>query len=409
MSEKFPTDNPDLENTSEKEEKTNISRREFLKKSLLGAGGIVSGAYGLKQALESQKNSEAREKLEELMQKSFYEDYAKEFSGSYGDRLYANPILIDQSFSPTVPDKNYFKLTPKIRALHYFLRNGRVQTFTTAEKLGCQYHQTILDNSHPLENIFEDAGIDIEGERIDWLEVPDGRSGEMYREGSRYGGETESVMVVEAYTDKLDDWAMLPAQKAGYEVDARSEFQGAVANEMSHEIQHKYFPSLFLGDDYERLDEPFKSFTTEVQDLRFKHNAQAAEFLSDVSNWVVSGKNGVYFRFFNPLFYMDPNSDYYQKAKIKPENDNYWYSYQVQKYAMEQVLNQKGYQNPSVIVEGLIQEAKKSDYKNHDDLFVSARKYFTEDDFEKVAEIYRRIGVELLKMMKPYFSKLKEK
>ncbi|MBI2410598.1 MAG: hypothetical protein HYV32_01710 [Candidatus Kerfeldbacteria bacterium] len=401
MSEKFPTRIP-----QESSEGNGMSRRDFLIKTtkVITAAALASqGLTGIETVVNAQKEQE--KKLEELRQKSFYEDYAQKFSGLYGDRLYTNSELLNPSFSPTVPNKEYFTLTPKVRIHHYFLRNGRDKTFLAAEQLGCKHHQTTLDHSHPLEHIFQDAGIQLEGEKIDWLEVPDGRSGGMYREGHRYGGKTEIVMGIEAYTGELDDWFMSPAQKAGYTVDTQSAFDGTVANEITHEIQYKYFPSLFLENDHQRLDEPFKSFTTEVPGLTFKNNAQAAEFLSDVSEWVIGGKNGVYFRFFNPLYAMDPNSEYYQKVKITAENDRYWYSYQVQKHAMEHVLKQKGYHNPTGIIEDLIKEAENSDDENHDDVFVSARRYFTEDDFEKIAQIYRRIGVELLKKMKPHFSK----
>lgn len=405
MAEKFPTHN------SKESPKNNKSRRrDFLiktSKALASLTSIGRTLLTIDHFADLGKKLKKEKQQEKLRQKSFYEDHAKEYPGLYGDRLYTNSELLDKKFSPTVPDKSYFKLTPKVRILQYFLRNGREQTFSDAEKLGCKHHQTVLDNSQPITNLYKDAGIDLEGETINWLEVPDGRSGGILKDGQRYGGKTEIIMSVEAYKKELDDWIMLPAQKAGYKVDVQSGFQSTVANEMTHEIQFRYFPSLFSKDDDKRLDEPFKSFKTEVTGLKFRNTAQAAEFLSDVSSWVTSGKNGVYYRFFNPIDYMDKNYKHYNNTDRKAENDRYWYSYQIQRYAMEEVLKQKGFKNAKAIVEDLIQEAKNSDYKNHDHIFVSARKYFDENDFEKIAQIYRRIGVKLLKSIKPYFSKEK--
>lgn len=425
MSEKFPKP------ISEKSPKNKATtRRKFLEKSLKGLAGLILAGQLPKEVFAG-LSQESKEKLEELIQKSYYEDYAKENLILYGDRLYTNSELLDTKFIPDqkifyeyylkeypdsasyffTPPRIVFRLTPWLRLLQYFLRNGRERTFESAEKLGCKHHETLFDDSHPLTSLYAEAGISIKGEKIDWLEVPDSIiSGGMYRDGDKYGGETETVMQVEAFDGKLDDWVQIPAQKAGYKVDIKQEFEGEIANEMTHEILHKYFRKLF--DEgysyYERLDEPFKSFKTEVPGLQFKNNAQASEFLSDVSDWIVGGKNGVYFRFFNPLYNMDPKGRYYQISKTQPEKNNYWYSYQVQKYAMEQVLIQKGYKNPKTIIDKLIQEAEESYYKNHDELFVSARKYFKEDDFEKIAQIYRKIGIELLKKMKPYFSKPKK-
>ncbi|MEN9338497.1 MAG: hypothetical protein RI945_222 [Candidatus Parcubacteria bacterium] len=333
--------------------------------------------------------------LESKRQKSFYEEYAKDYHSLYGDSLYQNQELLSPDFSP----KN-FRLTEKARLLQYFLRNGREKTFEATEKLGSKYHQTKLSTNDSLVQIFRDAGIDIEGEIIEWVEVPGGRSGGMSRDGKMYGGNNENIMTVEGYIEELDGWIMIPAQKAGYVVDTKDEFNKTVANEMSHEIQYKYFSSLFGKDDFERLDEPFKSFKTTIPNLKFRSNFQAAEFLSDVADWSTGNQHGAYFRFFNPLYYMS-DRDNFSLGK----DGQYWYSYQVQKYAMEQVLKNKGYKNAKKIVQNLIEEAEDSDYKNHDELFVSARKYFQEEDFKEISKIYRSIGVQLLAKMKPYFEK----
>lgn len=426
MSEKITSHVP--EEISEPKKDKGMSRRDFLMNTSTALAGLSLVSHGLMEREAHANPPEEQEKrLEKLRQKSFYEDYAKNFSVVYGDRLYTNTELLDPHFTPDqeffykeylkkYPDmadyykspRIVFRLTPEVRMLHYFLRNGREKTFAAAEKLGCQHRQTILDNAHPLENLFEDAGINIEGEKVDWLEVPEGRSGGVERDGKRYGGKTESFMVVQTFEEKLDADIEVRAQKAGYSVDVKKGFEGLVANEITHEIESAYFPLLFNEKENDRLTEPFKSFTTEVSGLKFKDNAQAGEFLSDVSHWIVGGRANSYYRFFNPLYYMNPNAEYYKKSKMKPENNRYWYSYQVQRYAMEQVLNQKGYKNSKAIVEDLIREAGNLDYKDNT-LFVSARKYFTEEDFETIAQIYKKIGVEMLKKMKPYFSQRKEK
>ncbi len=122
--------------------------------------------------------------------------------------------------------------------------------------------------------------------------------------------------------------------------------------------------------------------------------------MSDVADWNTGGKYGVLDRFFNPLFYMSENSTF-----RSGKNGRYWYSYQVQKYAMEQILKNKGYKNYKKIVHDLIEQASNSNYKNHDEIFKTARKYFVEEDFVYIASIYKEIWVKLLKEMKPYFDK----
>lgn len=332
--------------------------------------------------------------LETKRQESFYEEYAK-YTKFYGDSLYSNHDLLSPDFKP-----GNSRLTEETRLLQYFLRNGRQKTFEAAEKLGSKYHQTILSTADSITQIFGDAGINIEGETIEWVEVPEGRSGGMGRDGKMFGGNDEQIMTVEGYTEKLDDWILLPAQKAGYTIDTRDAFAGTVANEMSHEIQFKYFPSLFAGDNWDKLDKHLKNFETVIPNLRFQSNSQIGEFLSDVADWSTGNQHGAYYRFFNPLNYMSEHTTF-----GGGKEDRYWYSYQVQKYAMEQVLKNKGYKDAKIIVKHLIEKAE--DTKNRDELFISARKYFQEEDLKEIAKIFRTIGVKLLNEMKPYFQKEK--
>ena len=410
MPEKFPA-HPSTESS---EERNGMSRRDFIKKTI-GAGlAYTLGSYGLssKEAFaDSKKEKEAQ--LEELRQRSFYEDYAKVLPTVYGDRLYTNAELLDRNFRPDqepflehylrdfperADNKSFpmvlFELTPGVRFLQYFLRNGRERTLMDAERLGCKHRQTLLTESHVLTRLFSEADIDLQGEHIDWVEVPRRKSGVISREGARYGGNDEAVATVTAYSWS-DDQKESPARKAGYDVNPKAAFDGVVINEMTHEIQNKYFGKLFRGDILNRLEEPFKSFVSEVPDLRFINNIQAAEFLSDVAEWSSESKPS---RFFGPLYSMSENAMF---AKV--ETHLYRYSYQVQRYAMVEVLRRKNISNPEKVVHDLIETA--ADYRKTHELHASARKYFKEEDFSEIAKIYRRIGVELLKKMKPYYSK----
>lgn len=330
---------------------------------------------------------------EKVLQENYLEDYGNEYGILYGERLYTNSELLDNSFL-----ENGKLLEPNVKFFQFFLRNGKDLSLQYAHKLGCIHHETVLDQEHEITKLFKDAGIDIEGEAIDWVEVPEGRSGSLNREGERYGGKTELLMTVEQGNAGDKEWIIDPARKAGYDVDSLMMLKGVVANEMSHEIQEKYFHELFFTGDWEKLTAPFQSFTTEVPGLRFQNNAQAAEFLSDVADWTTNSENA-YYRFFNPLYYMSETAQF-----SRGKEDRYWYSYQVQQYAMEKVLTEKGYDYPQKIVQELMDEANKSDYKTHDQLFVLAAKYFEQEDFVKIAEVYRRIGVEVLKTMQPYFQ-----
>ncbi|MGV8169260.1 MAG: hypothetical protein ACP5N3_04355 [Candidatus Nanoarchaeia archaeon] len=331
---------------------------------------------------------------EQFLQNGFYEVYVVGWDSILGTRLYTNKEL----FSDLFQNSDLFPVSLKVR--HYFLRNGKEATLEAAEKLGAKHRTALMTKNYSLTNLFNKAGINIEGEVLDLLEIPKGRSGCMEREKKYFLGEDERLMSVEAFTDEPDNFILEPARAAGYTIDRNAEFRGVVANELSHEIQGKYFNELFSVERWEEISEPFASFKSEVPGLKFYNNAQAGEFLSDVATWKECQDTGVLDRFFNPLFYMSPNAFF----NMGPEG-RYAYTFKVQRYAMEQVLKNKGYKNPKSIVNNIIEFAAKTDCTNHDSLFILTRKYFQEDDFKEIAKIYERIGVDLLRTMKPYFKK----
>ncbi len=347
----------------------------------------------LRKTVEKQPTPEELA-LEARQQNAYNEEFASDFPGLFGSKLYTNEELLDSNFKA---EGVYSTSMPNLRLLQFFLRNGREATFGAAENLGAKHRRTELTHDHILTQLFRDAGIDVEGEMIDWLEVDSEiKSGGTFRDGERYGGGDEIILMVARHVDGLDPWIEVSAQDAGYRVDPQREQDSTIVNEMSHEIQNKYFAKLFLVKD-EDLTKPFVSFRSEIPGLRFRNNAQAAEFLSDVASWSLNG--GSYFRFFNPLGYMNPTSEYYRGAE-----GSYAYSYAVQKYAMERVLREKGYKNAKSIIENLISASENSELDSQPQ-YTLARKYFTEEDFIKIGEIYRRIGVALLKEMAPFFKK----
>jgi hypothetical protein len=72
---------------------------------------------------------------------------------------------------------------------------------------------------------------------------------------------------------------------------------------------------------------------------------------------------------------------------------------------MKEILKEKGYKNPDSIIKNIVKSIDEAGYNDRKEAFAEAKKYFQEEDFEKIAVIYRRIGVQLLKTMKPYFKK----
>ncbi|MGV8161951.1 MAG: hypothetical protein ACP5N2_01290 [Candidatus Nanoarchaeia archaeon] len=330
---------------------------------------------------------------EQILQKGFYDLYVEPYNGFFGNRLYTNKELLTKSFKPSQV------FLTSTRVWHYFLRNGKEETLEAAEKLGAKHKVTVMTEDYSLTRLFEKVGIRLEGDSLDWLEIPLGRSGGIDREKKYFLGEDEWLLTVESLSDEPDNYILEPARKAGYIIDREAEFRGIVVNELSHEIQAKYFKDLFIGEKWDTLSEPFASFKTEVPGLRFYNNAQAGEFLSDVATWVECKDVGVCDRFFNPLFNMSPEAWFNQGVE-----DRYAFSYEVQKYAMAKVLKSKGYKNPKATINKLVDFAANSDNSNHDELFIMTRKYFQEEDFKEIAEIYERIGVELLKTMQPYFK-----
>lgn len=374
----------------------NPNRRRFLK----ALGGLTaSSLLPPFKPLDALASPDEEARLEALRQKSFSEDWPRTF----GRRLYTNDELLNQDFTGDADSLFDFALTPEIRITQYFLRNGRQKTIEDAKKLGCIDRITILDQSHPITQLYREGGADLNGEKIPWLEVPEGRSGGIDRDGKKYGGKTETIITVEAYDESSTSFALSEGKKAqdtGYKVDFGQEFKGTVANEMTHEFLPRIYPSLFKPENRKQLIEPFKSFSTVIPGLRFRNNFQAEEFLSDVSHWVTGG---VYYRFFGPLYYMDPKGEYWKKIHPlwDPKDNQYWYSYQAQQHAMEQVLKQKGQKGYKAIVDDLIRTAGQT---VDSDPAKKAREHFTEKDLASIGQIYRDIGVGLIKKMKPYMQ-----
>jgi hypothetical protein len=332
----------------------------------------------------------SQEELEAFQEYNFENDeHMSEYPTIYGERLYETSELISGDCG----------LKEHYRIYQYFLRNGRQETLKNADKIGTQYHRTELEKDHVLTKLFADAGINIQGEVLEWVEIPKGRSGSIDRDGEKYGGNSETIMLVEGGESyKNDKYVIKPAIEAGYDVNVAQEFSGTIANELSHEIQHKYFYELFSDEAWknrETASDPFKSFTSEVPGLLFRNNSQAAEFLSDVGDW---NNGGYYFRFFNSL-------DYIYEGAFSRKEGQYWYTYKVQEYAMKEILKEKGYKNPDSIIKNIVKSIDEAGYNDRKEAFAEAKKYFQEEDFEKIAVIYRRIGVQLLKTMKPYFKK----
>ncbi|MGV8086712.1 MAG: hypothetical protein ACP5N1_03705 [Candidatus Woesearchaeota archaeon] len=331
-----------------------------------------------------------------FLQKSFSKLYAEGSDSSrYGFRLYTNEELLCDSFKP-----EDLPLSPSVRVFHYFLRNGREATFEAAEELGAKYHQTKIDENHSLTSLFEEAGISLKDKIIDWIEVPESRSGSLEREKKYFLGKTEIILSVNAPSKKLDPMDQAPAKAAGYAVNPKADFNRVVVHEQFHEIQDKYFNGLLDKSNRKKISEPFASFKSEIPGLRFYNNIQAGEFLSIVADWSENQDEGVNMRFFNSLLHMSPDAYF---GTGLPDGE-YAYAYRVQEYAMVQVLKNKGYNNSREIVDALISIAKEVDYKTYNNLFVLTRHFFKEEDFKEIAKIYRRIGVDLLKTMQPYFK-----
>lgn len=379
-------------------EKNIINRREFIKNTTLWIIWISFWNLLSNEVFWWEKIEKDFDEIEALKQKSFYEDYVKNFSWLYGDRLYTNKELLSPDYSPIIFWRGrLFRISPNVRLLQFFLRNNKKYTLDNAENLWCIHHETLMDKKHILTKLFSEAGIDIEWEKIDWVEVPNWLNGSIIRDGERYGGKDEILMSVEKYTPLLNELEQRSAQKAWYNIDPKLDFEWTIANEISHEIQNKYFNKLFNLKNLENLDEPFNSFICEIPDLIFHSNIQAGEFLSDVADWL---NWGMYYRFFEPLFNILEID-----MSINGNKNRYRYSYQVQKYAMKQVLTEKWFINPQYIINLLISKANKYNIINYEEVYFLARKFFQEEDLKKIAQIYRRIWIELLIKMKPYFSK----
>jgi hypothetical protein len=341
------------------------------------------------------KNDEDINSLQEQkLQTMFYDQYVKEYSSLYWRKLHTNQELLCDDFIKQESLDTYY------RVFQYFLRNWKQKLFVDAWKLWAEYKQKTLDWTEVITQVFADWWIYIKWEMVERIELQRTawtRSGSIKRIWKEYWWDDEIVMMVEnpwqGIDSTLDADILLPVQNAWWNPDIQAEYQWIIANEITHDILHKIFPELFLWNNSEKLSPSIASFQCEVPWLRFQNNAQANEFLSDVMDWNTGWKYGKHSRFFNPLLYMN------WKWWIITERYNY--SEKVQRYAMKDVLKKKWYKNSKKIVDNLIMIADTISYLTPRELlFKEARKYYQEDDFDEIAKIYRRIGVQLLHHIK---------
>lgn len=335
------------------------------------------------EELRKLKSSILRERQEAV----FCRDYWSHHS-VYGSKLFTEDELLVNS--PW--------LTPEARIIQSFLLNWKDRTFEISNRLGWYPKIVILWPGITLYDLYKSAWIDTQWIRLTWIEIPNGRSGWINRIGKDYGWKDELLMTVASLKSEPDTWIDIPAKKAWYKFDMAKEHQWTVMNELSHALNNKIFWHLF-PDDPTLLTPPFNSFKCEIPGLKFRNNFQAEEFLSDVVDWIESKENSS-FRFFNPLWYMHKDAPFWWW-----EEWQYWFSYQVQKYAMVLILKRKWIPNPEKVVEQIITKANWSDFRNHDEVFSYVRKYFQEKDFLEITEVYKRIWIQLLQSMKPYHKK----
>lgn len=334
-----------------------------------------------------------RAELDELQEETFDQYF---FFDGAGERLYTNEELLSW--------KGWWKLSPEARSHQYFLRNGKEATFAAAEKLGVKHHQEHLGADHPLTKLYKKADIDIEGRTLDILIVPNGHDGGRYRKRENLSGKDELIMSMPTY----NGWNFLgdkQAKQAGYSISPKKAWNATLLNELSHELNDTSFGMLFKGD-LEDNEQVFADFVCEIPNLRIGRKSHAFEFLSDVAH--MKEQNGLSL-VIHRIANMNPERDYFRLLKEYEDKEyedfQYWYSIQVLKYAMTEVLCEKGYNNAEEIMEEIIGSWDTSIYPNEQSKpYKVVRKYFTKEDFLKVAKIQERIGVELLKAMKPYYQ-----
>lgn len=323
---------------------------------------------------------------------AYHEEFWQYLVNQFWKKLYSNRELLS-------PDSIKEKLSPYKRLVQYFIRNGLDWVFKHVDLLWSKHRRFNVDLSDPvtwdLAQLYYQAWIPIVGKSLDIIEVPSWLAGGFARDPKKYGWKEELLVTIPAYNPNPDELIWIPSIKAWYKFQPFNDWKWTVTNELTHVVLDRFFPILFFREDHSKLTEPFKSFTSEIPWLRFQNNAQAAEFLSDVPDWLSWSPEQ---RFFTPLSYVD------NKSLWEWKSDRYWYSYQVQKYAMIKVLQKKWTKNPEGVVNTLIARAQDFSEHRHDQLFVYAREFFQETDFIEIAKIYRRIWLNLLKKMRPYYQ-----
>jgi hypothetical protein len=392
-----------------------MDRRRFL--TFFGAAAAAgaldaamprhAGAQGI-PTLDARRGGEGMSEVQ--LQASFLEKHRKSPT-RYGDRLYTNAELLDPQFAPQVKSPEYSITHPiqkKYLIYQYFLRNGFEQTMVDLPQLGAKRLEVTFNDAHKITSVFARAGIDIRGVTVQLVEIDaatsdeaSGITGGQNREAHLFGGKDEQIMFVESFraftTPSITHVGVERAKTVGFKTDDAAEYAGMIANETLHALNARLFADLFANVKYDGLTEPLASFKSDiVPGLAFKNDAQADEFLSDVMNWVVGAPYGTSYRFFSQLGNLNSGGIF-----SNGEDGQYFFSYQVLKRAMIEVLSKKpgmDMQNAERIVGEIITLGEQGFDRKED---VMAAQFFTEADFVQIASIFEQVGVEVLKVLKP--------
>jgi len=290
------------------------------------------------------------------------------------------------------------------RFRQYYFRNGKTATLAASSLLGMEHKSVTLNPGHPLFDLFLKGGVDLSGKTLDYLVTPQGSSLSnrgFVRESPVEGGPSELVALVEEFpTDGKDitfmDGIASPAQKHGFLYNQEKEWNALLLNELSHDIQNRYFPELFSS--YE-LPEDIATRTFGKHKLQFTSSQQLGEFLSDTPSW----KEGSLYRMFGMIDY-DEESFFY--------NDHYEFSRQTQLRTMKRILEDRGEENPEKIISNIISLAKtrdgfrpeNSDLPPRDAVFSEAANYFNSSHFPVIAKEFEDTAIEVINAIRPYYK-----
>lgn len=385
---------------------------ELPRRSVLKGLGALSffGNVALKTELVKAQGSERKNlispslELENLQQKSYYEDFVKARPEKYGTKLYTREELSDPNFKP-----EKVRMDSGLRIGQYFLKFGLFETIKYVENnkwLGVEVKYFNPSKDKVFQTLFGLAGVKLNNDSVPYFifkqEGLFGSDSHLFNLPTieRYGHEDQFVCVVK--DANISTSSSLGPRNSYFNFlklfniryDETSIIDGAISNEVFHYLVKTYFP--FLAK--KGLTVQISGYEV-VPKIKAIKNIQIEQFLSHVFDAANGGNVSFLGLLENDFPYFSGLLTEYHKTKEKYFSDPYYICYEVFGYLIKRRLSQKRIKSVDSYFVDLVKARQRNTYDDLDKDFVRLIKIFNKDDIEWMRKEFIKIGMLVLKRL----------